>query len=104
MMYFQETSARYRAVEPSNGYNIIPMRARPGLSDLGPHTGEVHKVDLVQGQVNFLVVPTCAPGRKNKTGQEKKTFVLVVGRSRNMCSNEIRGDVVFLFTKKTKTS
>jgi len=35
----QETSARYRIVEPSNGSNVIPRWARPGLAGLGPHTG-----------------------------------------------------------------
>ena len=34
---FQETSARYREVEPSSGSNVIPRRARPGLAGLGPH-------------------------------------------------------------------
>ena len=34
---FQETSARYRAVEPSSGSNVIPRRARPGLAGLRPH-------------------------------------------------------------------
>jgi hypothetical protein len=29
---------RYRAVEPSSGSNVIPRRARPGLSGLRPHT------------------------------------------------------------------
>ena len=33
------TSARYRAVEPSSGSNVIPRRARPGLAGLGPHSG-----------------------------------------------------------------
>ena len=36
-MYFQETSARYRAMEPISGSNVIPRRARPGLAGLGPH-------------------------------------------------------------------
>ena len=35
---FQETSARYRAVEPKSGSNAIPRRARPGLAGLRPHT------------------------------------------------------------------
>jgi len=35
---FQETSARYRAVAPSSGSNVIPRRARPGLAGLRPHT------------------------------------------------------------------
>ena len=35
---FQETSARYRAVEPSSGSNVIPRRARPGLAGLRPHS------------------------------------------------------------------
>ena len=35
---FQKTSARYRAVEPSSGSNVIPKRARPGLVGLRPHT------------------------------------------------------------------
>ena len=35
---FQETSARYRAVEPSSGPIVIPRRARPGLAGLRPHT------------------------------------------------------------------
>jgi len=34
---FRETSARYRAVEPSSGSNVIPRRARPGLAGLRPH-------------------------------------------------------------------
>jgi len=34
----QETSVRYRTVELSNGSNVIPRRARPGLAGLGPHT------------------------------------------------------------------
>ena len=34
----QETSARYRAEEPSSGSNVIPRRARPGLAGLRPHT------------------------------------------------------------------
>jgi hypothetical protein len=33
---FQETSARYRAVEPSTGSNVIPRRARPGIAGLRP--------------------------------------------------------------------
>ena len=33
----QETSARYRAVEPSSGSNVIPRWARPGLAGLRPH-------------------------------------------------------------------
>jgi len=33
-----ETSARYRAVEPSSGSNVIPRRARPGLAGLRPHS------------------------------------------------------------------
>ena len=33
---FQETSARFRAVEPSSGSNVIPRRARPGLAGLVP--------------------------------------------------------------------
>ena len=33
----QETSARYRAVEPSSGSNVFPRRARPGLTGLRPH-------------------------------------------------------------------
>ena len=37
----QETSARYGRVEPSNGSNDIPRRARPGLPGLGPHTSSV---------------------------------------------------------------
>ena len=35
---FQETSARCRAVEPRSGSNVIPRRARPGLTGLRPHT------------------------------------------------------------------
>ena len=41
MMYFQETpsrympSARYRAVEPVSGSNVIPGRARSGLAGFG---------------------------------------------------------------------
>ena len=35
-MYFQETSTRYRAVEPSSGSNVFPRRARPGLAGLRP--------------------------------------------------------------------
>ena len=35
---FQQTSARYRAVEPSSGSNVISRRARPGLAVLRPHT------------------------------------------------------------------
>ena len=35
----QETFARYRAMEPSNGSNVIPKRARPGLAGLGPQRG-----------------------------------------------------------------
>ena len=34
----QETSARYRTVEPSNGSNVILRLDRPGLAGLGPHT------------------------------------------------------------------
>ena len=34
---FQETAARYRAVEPSSGSNVILRRARPGLAGLGIH-------------------------------------------------------------------
>jgi len=33
----QDEPARYRTVEPSNGSNVIPKRARPGLAGLGPH-------------------------------------------------------------------
>jgi len=39
---FPETPARYRAVEPDSGSNVIPRRARPGLAGLAglirPHT------------------------------------------------------------------
>jgi len=31
----ETTSARYRAVTPSSGSNVIPRRARPGLAALG---------------------------------------------------------------------
>ena len=31
------TYARYRAVEPSSGSNVIPRRACPGLAGPGPH-------------------------------------------------------------------
>ena len=34
-MSLPETSARYRAVEPSSGSNVIPRRARPVLAGLG---------------------------------------------------------------------
>ena len=33
---FQETPARYRAVEPSSGSSVIPRRACPGLAGLRP--------------------------------------------------------------------
>ena len=36
---FQETTARYKAVEPSSGSNVIPRRARPGLASLRPYRG-----------------------------------------------------------------
>ena len=36
--FLQETSARYRAVEPSSGSNVIPTRARHGLAGLGLHS------------------------------------------------------------------
>ena len=39
MMHFQVTSARYGAVEPSSGSNVILRQARPGLAGLGPHRG-----------------------------------------------------------------
>ena len=35
---FRGVSARYRAVVPSSGSNVIPRRARPGPAGLGPHT------------------------------------------------------------------
>ena len=35
---FRETSARYRAVEPSSGSNMIPRWARPSLAGLRPHS------------------------------------------------------------------
>ena len=35
---FQQKSARYRAVEPSSGSNVIPRRACPDLACLRPHT------------------------------------------------------------------
>ena len=34
---FQDTSARYRAVEPSSGANVIPRWARLGLAGLRPY-------------------------------------------------------------------
>ena len=37
----QETAARYRAVEPGSGSNVIPRRARPGLAGLRPPTRQV---------------------------------------------------------------
>ena len=46
----QETSARYRTVEPSNGSNVIPRRARPGL---GPHTLWRLGEGVVAGKANL---------------------------------------------------
>ena len=43
---FQETSARYRAVEPSSGSNVIPRRARPGLAGLRPYSKRERGGDL----------------------------------------------------------
>ena len=34
---FSETSARYRAVEPSSGSNVIPRRACPDLAGPSPY-------------------------------------------------------------------
>ena len=52
--------ARYRTVEPSNGSNFIPRRARPGLAGLGPHASRVQeKVALLKRQraIRFTGVP-----------------------------------------------
>jgi len=40
------TSARYRAVEPSSGTNVIPRRARPGLAGLRPHSFHMQSKSL----------------------------------------------------------
>jgi len=36
-MMYSKSHLPDRAVEPSNGSNVIPKRDRPGLAGLGPH-------------------------------------------------------------------
>ena len=43
----QEKSARYTAVEPSSGSNVIPRRARPSLAGVRPHGGDLDDSDDV---------------------------------------------------------
>ena len=58
---FQETSTRYRAVEPNSGSNVILRRARPGLAGLRPHGGCGQQKGLNPRRARIQGAKTFAP-------------------------------------------
>ena len=77
---YQETSARYRAVEPGRGSNVIPKRARPGLASLKPCSAKAAREGLVSASgYDACCCGTGVPRSQENASPQDPTVGLCLG-------------------------